>query len=102
LARVAARFACPSDLSTVNSSARPAAASSARWLTTHAPGHVLRVVGELVTASYSINLMARGHLLKAGKRIVVGRAEIYSVQAGQEKLVAVFLATLAPVHARRK
>lgn len=67
------------------------------------------VAGELVTASYAINLVApamgdvliaRGQLLKAGRRMIVGRADVYSVQNGEEKLVAVYQATLAPVEHR--
>jgi uncharacterized protein (TIGR00369 family) len=63
------------------------------------------VAGELVTASYTINLLAaatgdevvaRGSLIKAGRRIIVGKSEVYSVAAGEEKLVAVFQATMSP------
>lgn len=68
-------------------------------------------VGELVTASYSINLVApamgdvliaRGELLKAGRRMVVGRADVFSVQDGEEKLAAIYQATLSPVEGRRQ
>jgi uncharacterized protein (TIGR00369 family) len=64
------------------------------------------VAGELVTASYTINLLAaalgdtliaRGRLLKAGRRIVVGRADVFSVQGDKEKQVATLQATLSPV-----
>jgi uncharacterized protein (TIGR00369 family) len=64
------------------------------------------VAGELVTASYTINLLApamgerlvaRGSVIKAGRRVVVGRSEVFSVQDGQEKLVAVFQATMSTV-----
>ena len=62
--------------------------------------------GELVTASYTINLLApamgerlvaRGSVIKAGRRVVVGRSDVFSVQDGQEKLVAVFQATMSTV-----
>jgi uncharacterized protein (TIGR00369 family) len=64
------------------------------------------VAGELVTASYSINLIsaatgdilrATGSLLKAGRRIVVGRAEVLSVDGTNEKLVAVLQSTLSRI-----
>lgn len=67
------------------------------------------VAGSLVTASYAINLIApamgdvliaRGQLLKAGRRVIVGRADVYSVQNEEEKLVAVYQATLATVEHR--
>lgn len=63
------------------------------------------VAGKLVTASYSINLLtaamgesvrARGRLIKAGRRIIVGRSEVYSANGVDEKLVALFQATMAP------
>jgi len=66
------------------------------------------VVGELVTASYTINLLApamgdrliaKGELVKAGRRIIVGRAEVFSVELGEEKLAAVYQATLSSVRA---
>ncbi len=67
------------------------------------------VAGELVTASYAINLVApamgdvliaRGQLLKAGRHMIVGRADVYSVRDHEEKLVAVYQATLARIERR--
>lgn len=64
------------------------------------------VAGELVTASYTINLLAaasgdgliaRGELVKAGRRIIVGRAEVLSLSGGRETLAALFQATMSPV-----
>ena len=69
------------------------------------------VAGKLVTASYTINLLApamgdvliaRGVLLKAGRRIIVGRADVYSSGDGEEKLVATYQATLASVDDSQK
>jgi uncharacterized protein (TIGR00369 family) len=62
------------------------------------------VCGELVTATYTINflagasgqaLVARGQLVKHGRRIAVGRAEVLSIAAAEEVLVAVFQGTMA-------
>ena len=64
------------------------------------------VAGELVTASYTINLLAaasgdsliaRGQLVKAGRRIIVGRSEVISVCGGAETVVAIYQATMSPV-----
>ena len=64
------------------------------------------VAGELVTASYTINLLAaasgdgliaRGQLVKAGRRIIVGRSEVVSVTGENETTVALFQATMSPV-----
>jgi acyl-coenzyme A thioesterase PaaI-like protein len=40
-------------------------------------------------------LVARGQLVKHGRRIVVGRAEVFSIAASEEALVAVFQGTMA-------
>jgi uncharacterized protein (TIGR00369 family) len=64
------------------------------------------VAGGLVTVSYTINLLAaasgdgliaRGQLVKAGRRIIVGRADVLSVTGRAETLVAMFQATMSPV-----
>ena len=64
------------------------------------------VAGDVVTAEYKINflsaargdlLWARGEVLRAGKRQVVVRADVYVTQDGQDTLVATALATVAPV-----
>jgi uncharacterized protein (TIGR00369 family) len=58
-----------------------------------------------VTAEYKINmlapalgekLVARGYVVKPGKKLSVGRADVYAVRdGGGEKLVAMLLGTLA-------
>jgi len=64
------------------------------------------IAGKLVTANYALNLLgrasgevlvARGRLLKAGRRLVVGQAEVCTVEAAGERLVAVLQATLVPI-----
>lgn len=64
------------------------------------------VAGELVTASYAINflaaatgdrLIARGQLIKAGRRIAVGKSEVFSVAGDEMKLVAAFQGTMSIV-----
>ena len=65
------------------------------------------VAGTVVTAAYTINFMARasgpeliarGRLLKAGRRLVVGQSTVFSLEAGRELHVAALQATLSPVH----
>ncbi|UQN09968.1 PaaI family thioesterase [Deinococcus sp. QL22] len=64
------------------------------------------VAGDVVTAEYKLNflapargetLWARGEVLRAGKRQVVVRADVYATQDGTDTLVAVALATIAPI-----
>jgi uncharacterized protein (TIGR00369 family) len=64
------------------------------------------VAGDVVTAEYKLNflapargekLWARGEVLRAGKRQVVVRADVYTTGDGTDTLVAVALATIAPV-----
>ncbi|PNY79628.1 PaaI family thioesterase [Deinococcus koreensis] len=64
------------------------------------------VAGDVVTTEYKINflsaargetLWARGEVLRAGRRQVVVRADVYASQSGQDTLVATALATVAPV-----
>ncbi|GGO25622.1 PaaI family thioesterase [Deinococcus humi] len=64
------------------------------------------VAGDVVTAEYKINflaaargdvLWARGEVLKAGKRQVIVRADVYAHSQGMETHVATALATVAPV-----
>jgi len=65
-------------------------------------------VGDVLTAQFSLNYLspgvgdafvARGHVVKAGKRQVVTRADIFAVQGGSEKLVAVASAVILPAGA---
>ncbi|WP_029479074.1 PaaI family thioesterase [Deinococcus frigens] len=64
------------------------------------------VTGDVVTAEYKLNfltaargelLWARGQVLKAGKRQVIVRADVYASAGGQDTHVAAALATIAPV-----
>jgi uncharacterized protein (TIGR00369 family) len=61
---------------------------------------------EVMTAEIKINLLrpavgerliARGEIVKAGRRLCVVRAEIAARQDGTERLVAVMLGTMVPV-----
>lgn len=64
------------------------------------------VAGDVVTAEYKLNLLApargevlwaRGEVLRAGRRQVVVRAEVYARGGGEDSLVAAALATISPV-----
>lgn len=64
------------------------------------------VVGDVVTSEYKLNLLApavgekltaTGHVIKAGKRQVVTRADVFAMKDGQERIVATALATIARV-----
>ena len=67
------------------------------------------VVGDVVTSEYKLNflapargelLWARGEVLRAGRRQVVVRADVYVVSGGQQMHVATALATITPVGER--
>lgn len=64
------------------------------------------VAGDVVTGSYTINflapatgdrLRAKGQVVRAGKRQVVVRAEVWSERGDDAKLAAVATATIMPV-----
>ncbi|MFC4638241.1 PaaI family thioesterase [Deinococcus hohokamensis] len=64
------------------------------------------VAGDVVTAEYKINfltagrgetLWARGEVLRAGRRQVVVRADVYACAHEEDTLVVTALATVAPV-----
>lgn len=64
------------------------------------------VAGDVVTAEYKINfltaargqmLWARGDVLRAGKRQVIVRADVYANHEGHDTHVATALATIAPI-----
>lgn len=66
------------------------------------------LAGDVVTAEYKLNLLApakgerlwaRGRVLKTGRRILVVQGEVFVVDQGREKQVAVALATIAKVGA---
>ena len=65
-------------------------------------------LGDVLTAQFSVNYLApgvgeafiaRGHVVKAGKRQVVTRADIFAVSGGREKLIAVASALILPAGA---
>ena len=67
------------------------------------------VAGDVVTAEYKLNfltaargelLWARGEVLRAGRRQVIVRADVYAQQGGQDVHVATSLATVSPVRER--
>ena len=62
-------------------------------------------IGDVLTAQFSVNYLspgggdafvARGYVVKAGKRQVVTRADIFAIKTGAEKLVAVANAVILP------
>ncbi|ULH15172.1 PaaI family thioesterase [Deinococcus sp. KNUC1210] len=67
------------------------------------------MVGDVVTSEYKLNflapargelLWARGEVLRAGKRQVVVRSDVYAQAGGQETHVATALATITPIGER--
>jgi uncharacterized protein (TIGR00369 family) len=64
------------------------------------------VVGDVVTAEYSVKLLApgigeafvaRGEVVKATRRLVAVESRVYAIKDGNEKLVAMGAATILPV-----
>ncbi len=64
------------------------------------------VAGDVRTSEYKINMLApgagdefigRGKVVKVTRRTVVAQAEVFAVQAGEEKLIAIATATLMRV-----
>lgn len=64
------------------------------------------VAGDVRTSEYKINLLApgageefigRGKVIKVTRRTVVAQGEVFAVQDGREKLVAIAMATLMSV-----
>lgn len=64
------------------------------------------VAGDVVTSEYKVNLLApavgerlvaRGRVLKASGRMLVAFAEVFACTGGEEKLVAVAMASIAKV-----
>ncbi|MCH2095606.1 MAG: PaaI family thioesterase [Rhodobacteraceae bacterium] len=65
---------------------------------------------EVVTAELKINLLApgagdaliaRGRVVKPGRRLVIVTAEVHAVSDGQETLIAIAQGTMVPVNASR-
>lgn len=63
--------------------------------------------GEVMTAEAKINLLApaigdaliaRGRVVRAGRRLIVVTAEVFAAKDGQETQVALFLGTMVPVN----
>ncbi len=69
------------------------------------------VVGDVVTSEFRVHILApgrgerfiaRGHVVKAGRRQVVSRADVFAVSGGEEKLIAIATGTCSPVGQERK
>jgi uncharacterized protein (TIGR00369 family) len=65
------------------------------------------VAGDVLTAQYDLRLLSpgigtqfigRGKVIKASKRQVVTQAQVFAVQDGKEKLIAIATATVLPVN----
>lgn len=63
---------------------------------------------EVLTAEMKINLLApgrgerlvaRGRVIKPGRRLVIVQSDVYAVEAGQERHVATLMGTMIPVPA---
>lgn len=66
------------------------------------------VVGDVLTAEYRVHLLApgkgerfvgRGRVIKAGRRQVVARADVFAITGARETLIATATGTIMPVHA---
>lgn len=64
------------------------------------------VVGDVLTAEYRVHLLApgkgerfvgRGYVIKAGRRQVVARADVFAINGSREKLIATATGTVMPV-----
>lgn len=64
------------------------------------------VVGDVVTSEFRVHILApgkgdsflaKGYVVKAGRRQVVSRAEVFAVLGGEEKLIAIATGTCIPV-----
>ncbi|NHK26574.1 PaaI family thioesterase [Parvularcula flava] len=69
------------------------------------------VVGDVLTAQYSVNFLrpgigakfiARGQMVSRSKRQVVVRADIFAVQEGEEKLIAIGDSVVMPAGERNE
>ncbi len=65
------------------------------------------VAGDVLTAEYRVHLLApgtgerfvgRGHVIKAGRRQIVTRADVLAIVDRQEKLIATATGTVMPVN----
>ena len=63
-------------------------------------------VGDVVTSEFRVHILApgkgesfiaRGQVVKAGRRQVVSRAEVFAVSDGEEKLIAIATGTCIPL-----
>ena len=64
------------------------------------------IAGDILTSEYKINLLApavgdrfigKGQVLKVGKRLIVTKGGVFAEQDGDQKLIAVAMATMARV-----
>lgn len=65
------------------------------------------VAGDVLTSEFRVHLLApgrgetflgRGHVIKAGRRQIVTRADVIAVRDGAEKLIATGTGTIMPVN----
>lgn len=65
------------------------------------------VAGDVLTSEFRVHLLApgrgntffgRGHIIKAGRRQIVTRADVIAVLDGEEKLIATGTGTIMPVN----
>jgi uncharacterized protein (TIGR00369 family) len=63
-------------------------------------------IGDVVTSEFRVHILApgkgerfiaKGQVVKAGRRQVVSRADIFAVSGGEEKLIAIATGTCIPV-----
>ena len=64
------------------------------------------VAGDVLTAEFRVHLLSpgkgerfigRGHVIKAGRRQIVTRSNVFAVNGNQEKLIATATGTIMPV-----
>lgn len=69
------------------------------------------VAGDVLTSEFRIHLLApgrgetffgRGHVIKAGRRQIVTRADVIVIKEGAEKLIATGTGTIMPVNIEEK
>jgi uncharacterized protein (TIGR00369 family) len=65
------------------------------------------VAGDVLTSEYKLHLLSpgkgekfigRGHVIKAGRRQIVTRADVFALYDGKEKLIATGTGTILPVN----
>jgi len=54
----------------------------------------------LVAPAIGERIIARGRVVKAGRTLTLTQSDVFAVNTGQEKLVAVLMATMMPIESR--